>query len=404
MSKSTQIVSASKPAKPYPEFPLFAHATNRWAKKIRGKFHYFGPWDDPQGALDKYMAQRDDLHAGRVPSEPGAANGYTVADLANAFMIAKDHQRDTGEITERTRLDYLKVCKRVVKVFGKTMPLKSISAAQFQKLRENIASTYGLVALSNEIGRCRVLFNYAYESGMVATSYRYGTFKKPSKKVLKRKRRQNGKKMFEADQIRQLLNHAGPQLRAMILLGINCGFGNEDCGSLPLSAVDLKKGWIDYPRPKTGVERRCPLWNETIEALTEAIKRRPSARKEAEGRVFVTKYGGVWNKQSSTNPVSSQFRKLTKAVDEAAAKQAAKNGSGAPTPITRTGVGFYGLRHGFETIGGGSRDQVAVDHIMGHERDDMASIYREGIEDERLEAVVNHVRGWLFPRKGARND
>lgn len=62
------------------------------------------------------------------------------------------------------------------------------------------------------------------------------------------------------------------------------------------------------------------------------------------------------------------------------------------------GKNFYALRHTFETIGGGCRDQVAVDHCRGHAppANDMASAYREALDDERLIAVAEHVRAWLW--------
>ena len=76
--------SIKRPAKPYPDFPLFPHATRRWAKKIRGKLHYFGPWKDPEAALQLYLAKRDDLYAGRTPVK--SSDGLTLRELCNHFL------------------------------------------------------------------------------------------------------------------------------------------------------------------------------------------------------------------------------------------------------------------------------------------------------------------------------
>ncbi len=165
----------------------------------------------------------------------------------------------------------------------------------------------------------------------------------------------------------------------MILLGVNCGFGNADCGTLPLAALDLDGGWINYHRPKTGITRRCPLWPETVAALRELLANRPEPKDSADDDlVFLTVRGGSWHKKIDDNPISKEMRKLLDSLD--------LNGH----------RNFYALRHTFETIGGEAKDQVAVDHIMGHARDDMASVYRERISDARLKAVANHVRDWLL--------
>src|SRR5438477_5055952 len=93
-----------KPPKPYPDFPLFPHATGRWAKKIRGQMHYFGPWTDPDGALAKYLDQKDALHAGRKPRPDSDA--LTVKVLANKFLNHKHALVDAGELTPRTWSEY----------------------------------------------------------------------------------------------------------------------------------------------------------------------------------------------------------------------------------------------------------------------------------------------------------
>jgi len=90
----------TKPNKPYADFPLFPHATKRWAKKIRGQLHYFGPRSDPDGALKKYEDQKDDLHSGKTPRQ--VSTGVTVKELANAFLYHKELKRDAGEFAPRT--------------------------------------------------------------------------------------------------------------------------------------------------------------------------------------------------------------------------------------------------------------------------------------------------------------
>ena len=376
--------AAAKPAKPYEGFPLFPHATGRWAKKIRGKLHYFGPWADADAALAKYLDQRDALHAGRTPRPTG--DGLTLHALCNRFCEAKERQADAGDITRRSFVDYHSSCATVMASLGKNRLVDDIASDDFESLRAALAKRCNPNTRGNEVQRIRTLFKYAYDAGLIDKPMRFGpTFKRPATRILRAERQRKGERMFEARQIRRLLKAAPQPLRAMILLGINCGFGNHDCGTLPISALDLKGGWINYPRPKTAIERRCPLWPETVAAIQDAIDRRPEPHDpENAGLAFVTKYGQPWAKEIADSPVTKEMRKLL-----------------GKLKLHRPGLGFYALRHGFETIAGGCRDQVAVNAIMGHADASMSAAYRERIDDERLVAASNHVRRWLFRRESA---
>jgi integrase len=372
-----------KPAKPYPNFPLFPHAAGYWAKKIRGKLHYFGRWDDPDAALAKYLDQRDDLHAGRTPRI--TPDGLTVRDLANRFLTMKSQQRDAGDIVARTFEEYYATCEVIVGAFGRDRLVDDLAADDFERLRAALAKRYGVHRLGNVIQRTRTVFKYALDSGLLARPVRIGpAFKKPPARILRAHRQKNGPRLYEASELRTIIDAADQPLRAMILLGINCGFGNSDCGTLPMAALDLAAGWVNYPRPKTAIERRCPLWPEAVKAVREAIAMRPKPKLPEHDRlVFITKYGHPWANETPHSPVSQEFRKLLDVLK-----------------LHRPGLGFYALRHTFETIAGGSRDQVAVDAIMGHVDASMAAVYREGIGDDRLRAVAEHVHEWLFG-KGA---
>jgi hypothetical protein len=54
MAKSFLIGKRRKPNKPGVTFPLTPHNNGQWCKKIRGKVHFFGVWENPQAALQNY--------------------------------------------------------------------------------------------------------------------------------------------------------------------------------------------------------------------------------------------------------------------------------------------------------------------------------------------------------------
>jgi integrase len=390
----------TKPSKPYTEFPLFAHQNGQWCKKIKGKQWFFGVWSDPDTALRKYLDEVDEIQAGRDPRKTGvvrvSSGELSISDMCGLFLERQEARVVQNEITRRHFSDCLKSCRRLISHFGKFFRAGALGAVDFKAYRDSFPSTWGPSMVSGEIQRIRSAFKWAYESDLLTRMPNFGPdFRKPSKTVSRRDQQQReaqrgGKLDFSAEEIRTLLSECSSWLHACILLGINGGLGNADCGRLSSTFLDLNSGWYDLPRQKTGIPRRFKLWPETIEAIRSAMLQRPIAKNaEHDPLCFMTSHGlPVWWQAAKESGEVYLCDNISKAFAKLAEK----------CKVDRQQRGFYSLRRTFETVAGATKDQVAVDYIMGHADASMAAIYRQGIEDQRLIDVGKHVHAWLFPK------
>jgi integrase len=380
--------SKALPDKPYPDFPLRPHARGKWTKKIGGKSYYFGTWDDPYAALREY----ESFVAGN--GEPKATTGeLNLIDAADLFLESKQSQVNEGTLVKRTLEEYVNTCQRFIEQMGRTRRPQDLRPADFGAYRTYLVATkkYGIVTVSNEIVRVKVLMNWIHKTYFPGTLAQFGpSFDAANRKSMRKHKSEQKSKLLAPETIHAILDESGVHFRAMVLLGINCGFGPTDCSRLPLKIAQdaIATGWLVFPRTKTFVKREAALWPETIAALADSIDRRPSPKTDdAKKACFVTPKGQSYDHDGRGVAALVQGRW------KAAKKQATiEHGS------------FYCLRHTFNTIAEQTGDQIAVKLVMGHTDGSMSENYRHAtgtrsIDDKRLIMVSKAVREWLYPSK-----
>jgi integrase len=375
-----------KTAKKAEKFPLWLHPRGQWCKKLNGRFYYFGT--DKEAARERYDREWDDIVAGRRPHEP--IDSITVADLVNAFLTAKEMKVESGDLSRAMLGEYVAAGKRIAEVFGHNRSVVDLRPDDFGRLRAAAARKLGPTALTKFITMTKSIFAYGYSSERIEKPVRYGDqFERPAKRTMRLLRQSKPKKLLSAADVRSLIGAANGQLRAMLLLMVNAAYGAKDCSDLQRKSVDLVGGWLDAPRQKTGIHRRCKLWPETVEALKAVYPIRPESRDPADaGCVFLTTHGNRWvryreksvpGRGVNLDAVNLEYKKLCKRLS-----------------ILSPG-GPYVLRHVARTVADEVNDLPAIDLIMGHGDASMADRYREKISDARIELVTDHIRAWLFP-------
>ncbi|KAA5540281.1 tyrosine-type recombinase/integrase [Roseiconus nitratireducens] len=359
--------------------PLSIHkASGLWCKVRKGKRHYFEKVaDDPEGT--ESLAQWYELLAGKEPKRNGIT---TIKDVAEAWMQDKRDLLDAKEpeLVQDTFDFYKKSCELVFESLGKDTDAESLTPKDFAQLRRDLAKRYGPTALKNRIGNVRSMFNFAVDEGLLKKPAHFGKrFKPPAAKVMRRVRLKKGDQDFTAGEIHTFLDKVEPKWRAMILLGVQAGFGNEDVAFLKSEFIDLESGWLNWPREKTATKRRVPLWAETIQAIRDTIESHPGGS----DYLFVGNRGRDYIDYNRTgnNRISGAFKPVLKSVG-----------------LPETGRGFYCFRRTFETQAEACGDIIAVKHVMGHipGENDMSARYRQRVVDKRLRRVVETVHGWLY--------
>ena len=180
-----------------------------------------------------------------------------------------------GELTAYTLRNTRQAVRGFLTALG-SKPLDQIAEAELQAHRTWLSrGHYRPHTIHNHQAGVRAMLRYAYNMRFLSELPRLAfAYDPPIRSVLRKDRatqiKKHGPLLFTADEVRRMIEASTrpAYLRSCILLGINGGFGQQDCGMLEDEHVDLDSRVIVFPRPKTGVERVVPLWPETIASMT----------------------------------------------------------------------------------------------------------------------------------------
>ncbi len=311
------------------KFPLTLHKTGQYCKKIKGKIYYFGT--DKKSAYQKYLEQVPSLHLNQSPHNASETD-ISVKNLCNQYLDYQESRASSGEIKLRQFYDQTRLLRAFVIHCGPNTPLSKISTIDLQSYRKKLINDAKEPnTINNYISAVKAIFNWALDNEVLSSIPNLKAIKKISS-------RKSEKNIFSDAEIKKLLNAANPNLKAMILLGLNCGFGCTDCAELKWENIDFEHARILFARTKTGVNRNLPLWQETIEALQKVPVRGDFVFLTKQGhkyvRVVIKEGDGGSVKMLNYNIVSKEFSQLLRSCGIK----------------TEKGVGFYTLRRTAATL------------------------------------------------------
>ena len=362
------------------KFPLTLHPTGQYCKKINGRIHYFGT--NKKQALERYLEQATYLHGGQDLVQTASNGNMTLKQLWDFYLRYQHSKVLADELTPRHHNDQTNSLSKLMSFLGQGRKIKSISTLDLQNYKRKLQSAYGSAhRLNLHISAMKAMFHWARKNDILENIPNIDA-------VSKGKIVHQEMYTFCPEQIKKLLSAADVKVRAIIWLGLNCGFGCTDCAKLKWKDLDLENSRVQLVRNKTGVPRNLPLWPETIQALKKVPRSGQLVFYTAEGHPWVrtslkTQKDGS-RKYTTVNAVTSMFARLLKKARINAPK----------------GTGFYALRRTAATLAARSGDPFAVQRLLGHVDLTMATRYVQDVS-EQTDRVIENSRKYVLRKKDA---
>lgn len=357
-----------------------------WYKTIRLKKRYIArpmPLADAVKILPAKIADIEGRTEERIARV--STGSTTIIELVEMFLAHLWQRHMTGvprKLSRRTYDDYMDTLSRFVETVGPKTIAIAAEPSWFTRFSRTIAKKASS-SRRRDIIYLTSFFNWAgpgrHSQNFYRTPVNFGPdLVKPDEGKLRQEMAESSTLYESRDYFTALMAvRECPLLYAVGLMALNCAYLGSDITAIPESAVDLETGVVEFPRPKTGIQRKCVLMPETSHALRKYLQFRGPA---AEGvpNLFVRADGKPFSirRQRDADQPSHHGNAVGKAWSDV------------------TGLPIKGLRTTFATLADGHSDQRAVDLIMGHaEKSVRAKHYVKSFEPERLAAVVSYV--WL---------
>ena len=403
------------------DFPLRKRKNGQWGKKVKGtdnvwRWKHFGVLADPEAALARYEAWNASSPAS-MPSEPVdgprsvTQNTATVQDMFDHFLDIWEARQQAGQVSAKQIANYRACMQQFASVIPLTKLLKELDDRDFVKVRASWSARYKKVNLKNMMTRLLTIFHRGKRLLPPGFAIEKDYFEKPSLRELRVEKAEGAPRVFAPEVLRRLIDEADAELKAQLLLGINCGFYPIDIKMLPVSALDLGNGWIRYHRNKTGNQRRSPLWPETVAALKAWLELRdPGDEETLKDLVFCVLCAP--NEKMSSAPGRAHHHPEGKTAWICGSDRVGRRFATLRDKLEMdAGLNFSMTRHTFATVGDSLGDRAALRTIMGHEGGggitdyyihdaaNGADMVLQAASSARLKRITDFVRGWLYPPK-----